>query len=116
MSEPTPKVIAALVAASPDIRPECIRQAGEYIEYLTAMAKTWIINGDEVHGSMLQCLCLAFGFQQTEIERLHVQRANLLAGIRSLSGELDDEYSSFRTIEKTEVIRRLNALVGRLNG
>jgi len=74
--EPTPETIAALVAASPDIRPEIIRQAGEHVDYLTGLAKSWIINGDEHHGAMLQALCLAYGFQQTEIERLRVEGAN----------------------------------------
>lgn len=113
MSEPTPEAIARILEASPDIRPLTIERADQYVEYLTSMAKTWIINGDEYHGVMLQALCLAYGFQQTEIERLHMQRANLLAGIRALADELDDEYSSFLTIEKAEVIRRLDKLLGK---
>lgn len=81
--EPSDEVIQRLMAVSPDIRPECIRQAGEYLDYLSAMARTWIINGDEYHGVRLQALCLAYGFQQTEIERLRVENANLRARLRT---------------------------------
>jgi len=81
---PTSEQIATLVAASPDIRPECIRQAGEHVDYLTSLAKSWIINGDEHHGAMLQTLCLAYGFQQTEIERLRVEGANQRAQLRDV--------------------------------
>lgn len=80
--EPTDEQIASIIAAFPDIRPKFIRQADEHVEYLTALAKTWIINGDEYHGTMLQVLCLAFGFQQTEIERLRVEGANQRALLR----------------------------------
>lgn len=85
---PTHEQIARILADAPDIGPEIIRQAGEHVDYLTAMAKSWIINGDEHHGAMLQTLTIAFGYQQTDIERLKVENVNLRARLREAREQL----------------------------
>jgi hypothetical protein len=82
--EPVPDLTSLIEAVSRiDIRPLAIQQANEDLEYLTGMSHNWLRNGDERHGAMLQCLGLAFKFQQVENERLDLvnrtQRAHLRA-------------------------------------
>lgn len=116
MNEPTPEAIARILEASPDIRPEMIRQAAENLEYLSGMATSWIINGDDHHGAMLQCLCLAFAFQQTEIKRLTVESMNQRARMRAvvkLADEMQHRGELMRQLDKEDFRLAANAYIGR---
>lgn len=83
---PTPEQVERLVAdfAHLDIRPLAIQQANSQLSYLAGMADNWTRNGDDYHGAMLQCLCMAFRFQQVENERLDLVNQTLRAQCRAL--------------------------------
>lgn len=88
--EPTPEQIRRLIAASPDISEAVIQQANEQVDELAALARTWIMNGDDRMGAMLNCLCIAFGYQRLAIQKLLNENANLRARAKD-SDDNNDE-------------------------
>ena len=71
-AEPTPEHIAALVAASPNIRPEVLRLVPGCIKLVDAYRRTWIDNGglreDDPLNKAIGVLTIAAGWAAAPLE------------------------------------------------